>query len=115
MRHAPLGGHDTEVGPGDVLCIPRGTVHRFENRGDVDATALAIVTPGILGPDYFREVAAVVAAAAFLLLLAQLEVAGRLAELPRGVEVVAYCRGPFCVYADDAVRLLRRRRAAVMI
>lgn len=34
----------------------------------------------------------------------------RLAELPRGVEVVAYCRGPFCVYADDAVRLLRSRR-----
>jgi rhodanese-related sulfurtransferase len=23
--------------------------------------------------------------------------------------VVAYCRGPYCVYADDAVRLLRRR------
>jgi rhodanese-related sulfurtransferase len=38
------------------------------------------------------------------------QLADRLAELPRGVEVVAYCRGPFCVYADDAVRLLRRRR-----
>lgn len=38
------------------------------------------------------------------------ELADRLAELPRGVEVVAYCRGPFCVYADDAVRLLRSRR-----
>jgi rhodanese-related sulfurtransferase/DNA-binding HxlR family transcriptional regulator len=32
------------------------------------------------------------------------------AQLPRGVDVVAYCRGPFCVYADDAVRLLRRHR-----
>lgn len=31
----------------------------------------------------------------------------RLAELPDDVEVVAYCRGPFCVYADDAVRRLR--------
>jgi rhodanese-related sulfurtransferase len=30
-------------------------------------------------------------------------------ELPRRREVVAYCRGPYCVYADDAVRLLRRR------
>jgi rhodanese-related sulfurtransferase/DNA-binding transcriptional ArsR family regulator len=30
-------------------------------------------------------------------------------SLPDGVEVVAYCRGPFCVFADDAVRLLRRR------
>jgi rhodanese-related sulfurtransferase len=28
-------------------------------------------------------------------------------DLPHDVEVVAYCRGPYCVYADDAVRLLR--------
>jgi rhodanese-related sulfurtransferase len=31
------------------------------------------------------------------------------AKLPRRREVVAYCRGPYCVYADDAVRLLRAR------
>src|SRR5581483_780068 len=31
------------------------------------------------------------------------------AALPRGSEIVAYCRGPYCVYADDAVRLLRQR------
>ena len=30
-------------------------------------------------------------------------------KLPRRGEVVAYCRGPYCVYADDAVRLLRGR------
>lgn len=30
-------------------------------------------------------------------------------KLPRGQEIVAYCRGPYCVYADDAVRLLRER------
>lgn len=38
----------------------------------------------------------------------------RLRELPRDVDIVAYCRGPYCVYADDAVRLLHRngRRAA---
>jgi rhodanese-related sulfurtransferase/DNA-binding transcriptional ArsR family regulator len=28
---------------------------------------------------------------------------------PRRREVVAYCRGPYCVYADDAVRFLRKR------
>jgi hypothetical protein len=39
-------------------------VHRFDNVGSQDAKALAIVTPGILGPDYFREVGAVVNAAA---------------------------------------------------
>jgi rhodanese-related sulfurtransferase len=31
------------------------------------------------------------------------------AKLPRRREIVAYCRGPFCVYADDAVRLLCER------
>ena len=30
-------------------------------------------------------------------------------SLPRRREVVAYCRGPYCIYADDAVRLLRER------
>ena len=58
-----LGGTPIEIGPGQVLFIPRGTVHHFSNAGDVDASALAIVTPGILGPDYFREVAAILDAA----------------------------------------------------
>lgn len=31
----------------------------------------------------------------------------RLREVPQGREIVAYCRGPYCLYADDAVRLLR--------
>ncbi|MGE5293091.1 MAG: ArsR/SmtB family transcription factor [Micromonosporaceae bacterium] len=31
----------------------------------------------------------------------------RLTELPDGTEIVAYCRGPYCVFAHDAVRLLR--------
>jgi rhodanese-related sulfurtransferase len=34
------------------------------------------------------------------------EVARRLDELPRDVTIVAYCRGPYCVYADDALALL---------
>jgi rhodanese-related sulfurtransferase/DNA-binding transcriptional ArsR family regulator len=34
------------------------------------------------------------------------ELPGRLAELPDDVEVVAYCRGAYCVFAHDAVRLL---------
>jgi quercetin dioxygenase-like cupin family protein len=57
-------GVPTDVGPGEALCIPRGAVHRFENLGDADATALAVVTPGILGPQYFRDAAAVLEAAA---------------------------------------------------
>lgn len=31
----------------------------------------------------------------------------QLTDLPNDAEVVAYCRGPYCVYADDAVRLLQ--------
>ena len=34
------------------------------------------------------------------------ELKARLGEIPDGAEVVAYCRGPYCVYADDAVRTL---------
>ena len=56
-------GESNEVGPGEALCIPRGAVHQFANTGDLDAKALAIVTPGILGPDYFRDVAAILDAA----------------------------------------------------
>jgi quercetin dioxygenase-like cupin family protein len=56
-------GVPTDVGPGEALLIPRGAVHHFDNTGDVDAKALAIVTPGILGPDFFREVAAILDAA----------------------------------------------------
>lgn len=36
------------------------------------------------------------------------DLAASLGALPAGIEVVAYCRGPYCVFADDAVRLLRR-------
>lgn len=35
------------------------------------------------------------------------ELVQRLAELPRDVEIVAYCRGPFCLMSDQAVKLLR--------
>jgi quercetin dioxygenase-like cupin family protein len=55
-------GEEIAVDPGEVLCIPRGAVHQFANTGETDATALAIVTPGILGPDYFRDVAALLSA-----------------------------------------------------
>lgn len=59
-----MEGRVIEIGPGDVLCIPRGAVHRFDNFGAMDATGLAVVTPGVLGPEYFREVAAVLRASA---------------------------------------------------
>ena len=51
-----------EVGPGEAVCVRRGQIHGFENAGEVDATFLAVATPGVFGPAYFREIVAVLAA-----------------------------------------------------
>jgi len=59
-----IDGRQVDVAPGEVLVIPRGAVHNFANHGATDARALAVVTPGILGPAYFRETAAILDAAA---------------------------------------------------
>jgi len=37
------------------------------------------------------------------------DLAERINELPKGTEIIAYCRGPLCVYADEAVSLLREK------
>ncbi len=58
-----VDGDAIEVGPGQALCIPRGAVHRFANHGSEDATALVVISPAAIGPEYFREVAAVTNAA----------------------------------------------------
>ncbi len=55
-----VDGEAVNVGPGEALCIPRGAVHRFDNPGTQDAKALCIITPAAIGPDYFREAAAVI-------------------------------------------------------
>jgi quercetin dioxygenase-like cupin family protein len=54
-----LDGRQVRVGPGDVLFIPRGQVHGFENHGTENARELSVITPGLLGPEFFREIAAV--------------------------------------------------------
>ena len=47
---------DVQVGPGQALCIPRGAAHRWANNGNVPAKQLTVVGPGVMGPEYFREV-----------------------------------------------------------
>jgi quercetin dioxygenase-like cupin family protein len=59
-----IDGRPVEVGPGQAVCIPRGAVHRFDNFGKEDAKQLAIITPAIMTPAYFREARDVIAAAA---------------------------------------------------
>jgi quercetin dioxygenase-like cupin family protein len=57
-----VDGEVTEIGPGDAMCIPRGSVHGFANDGPSDGKFLAIATPGVFGAGYFREIAGVLSA-----------------------------------------------------
>ncbi|MGE5322528.1 MAG: cupin domain-containing protein [Actinomycetota bacterium] len=59
-----VDGKQIDVGPGQALCIPRGAIHRFDNNGTQDARALCVITPAAIGPQYFRESAEVINAAA---------------------------------------------------
>ena len=59
-----VDGTPIEVGPGQALCIPRGAVHRFDNLGNEDVKQLAVISPAIMGPAYFREAAEIINAAA---------------------------------------------------
>ena len=59
-----VDGKQIDVGPGQALCIPRGAIHRFDNNGNQDAKALCVITPAAIGPQYFRDSAEVINAAA---------------------------------------------------
>jgi quercetin dioxygenase-like cupin family protein len=59
-----VDGKRIDVGPGQALCIPRGAIHRFDNNGAENVKALCAITPAAIGPQFFREAAAVMAAAA---------------------------------------------------
>ena len=57
-----VDGASTELGSGEAMHVARGQVHGFQNRHDEDATFLAIVTPALFGPEYFRDLSAVLSA-----------------------------------------------------
>jgi quercetin dioxygenase-like cupin family protein len=57
-----VDGEETRVGLGDTLCIRRGQVHSFM-AGPDGTSFLAVATPGVFGPDYFLEIADVIAKA----------------------------------------------------
>jgi quercetin dioxygenase-like cupin family protein len=52
-----VDGTDIEVAPGKNVFIPRGIVHGFSNRSTAPASCLCILNPGVLGPQYFRDMA----------------------------------------------------------
>ena len=59
-----IAGETVEIVAGEAVCVPRGQIHGFENHASVDAKFLAIATPGVFGPAYFREVGEALAATA---------------------------------------------------
>ena len=59
-----IDGADVELPPGAVVFIRRGVAHGFDNRSGAPAKCLCVLTPGVLGPGYFREIAGLVAAGA---------------------------------------------------
>jgi quercetin dioxygenase-like cupin family protein len=58
-----VDGRQFDVGPGQMLCIRRGAIHRFDNNTSHDVKALCVITPAAIGPQYFRETAEVLQAA----------------------------------------------------
>ncbi len=59
-----VDGESIKIEVGEALCVPRGAIHGFQNGGSTDAKFLAIASPGVFGPAYFREVGEVLAASA---------------------------------------------------
>jgi quercetin dioxygenase-like cupin family protein len=51
-----VDGRTLEIRPGEAFCIPRGAVHGFGNHGTEDAKFLAVASPGLMTPGYFREI-----------------------------------------------------------
>ena len=45
-----IDGVERDVGPGEAVCIRRGEVHGFANRGASDAVFLAVASPACSGP-----------------------------------------------------------------
>ena len=59
-----VDGEDVELAPGGTIFIRRGVVHGFDNRSAAPAKCLCVLSPGALGPAYFREIAGLVAGGA---------------------------------------------------
>jgi quercetin dioxygenase-like cupin family protein len=57
-----IHGEQVNVGQGQELHIPRGIAHSYANLHSSTARMMCILTPGLIGPEYFRELAAVLRA-----------------------------------------------------
>jgi len=55
-----VDGKQIRVHPGEQLFIPRGVVHAYSNNHKSTARIMCILTPGLVGPEYFQDLAAVI-------------------------------------------------------
>ena len=53
-------GKPVDIAPGESYFIPRGAVHGFNNLRAENAKALAVITPALLGPNFFKECSEIV-------------------------------------------------------
>ncbi len=59
LRHT-VGDETKDLHPGESVVTPRGVTHGFSNPHSILARALVILTPDTIGPQYFRDVGAIV-------------------------------------------------------
>jgi quercetin dioxygenase-like cupin family protein len=52
-----IGDEVIELHPGGRVLIPRGMPHFFVNLHDTTARMICLQTPGVMGPEYFKEIA----------------------------------------------------------
>jgi quercetin dioxygenase-like cupin family protein len=58
-----IDGNDIDLAPGETVFIKRGIVHGFTNRTS-EPSCLCMLSPGVLVPQYFREIAALLSGGA---------------------------------------------------
>ncbi len=83
--------------PSKLLTLDRDTLLKQAKRGDV---VIIDVRPA----DEYDQ-----AHLPFARSMPMQELASRIAELPKGKDIVAYCRGPFCLFSEEAHQLLSRK------
>jgi quercetin dioxygenase-like cupin family protein len=57
-----IDGKDIDLAPGETVFIKRGVVHGFTNRSTAPASCLCTLSPGVLGPQYFKDMAGLLSA-----------------------------------------------------
>jgi mannose-6-phosphate isomerase-like protein (cupin superfamily) len=55
-----VNGKPITVRRGEQLFIPRGAVHAYANRHKTSARIMCVLTPGLIGPEYFHDLAAAI-------------------------------------------------------